>query len=1095
MVPFVGREREQALLIDAWQRAQAGTPSYVLVHGEAGVGKTRLVDEISGRVRAGGAWVLRGRSWDLGGAPAYWPWIQAFGALIDEAGEATLAPLLDELDPALLPALLRLLPRLRAFLPPPLAREDVSREAAEERLWHAVPALLRRVSAWRPLLLVLDDLEAADLPSLLLLGSLARAGGGAAQLLLIAVHRTPVLLETAAAAALNRLSAEPAVTQLRLGGLDRAEIGQMIVAMTGRPVDEHVAAGMHARTGGSPLFASELIRLMASELAGTSGSAGASDLPSAWPLPSGTRGVIEQRLSRLPADCRKLLAAAAVGGREVDLDVLAAVADRDTADVLAALRPAVASAELVTIPERPRAYAFAHPLIRECLYEGLSTVTRADLHGCFGDALRAHHAGAVDEHLDVIASHYVAALPVGWAPQALELARRAARRAAGLGARDECVRLLLLAREALAEIDEGGAIWCELTLELAEAQDRAGQTLNARATFMQVAERAEAVGLLSAFARAAVAYGGRFIWARPTGDPREIPMLERAYAALGTDEPALRALLLARKSILRRDLAGADAIVAGCRQAAELARAADDATARAQVLGALVYAIGCFGTTEECLRAIDELAATAAASGDAEQTVQAHVYRAACLLEDGNAAGADAELAACDRLEQSLRQPVQRWLREFSHGEVAGFRGQLTEAESRSEEALRIGRALGRQEGAAIYLASIYLLRREQGRLTELEALVEQARADLPTFAIARCLPGHLDGELGRLGEAKAFLDRHLESGFAELLESSTHRMVLGLLAETAAHTGHAAAAAALEPLLAPVTRRYLSIPGAVVLGPTRRSRGLLAAAAGAWKEAAELLREAAEESRRDGADCWAARCELELAQALLAGGAGDPREARALLAAVTARADANGFADVAARARRVEARLEENPGAAASRPPTLQREGELWTIAYAGTSVQVRDLKGLRYLAALLAHPGEELSVVSLASGDAGAEGTESEEDRSGIEQRLDALREEIEESARWNDLARGERARREWEELEAELAATLGLGGRDRRTGTPVARARYSVTKAIRNAVRLIAREHAVLGRHLETTVRTGLYCRYQPDPLLPPRWRVQS
>ena len=120
---------------------------------------------------------------------------------------------------------------------------------------------------------------------------------------------------------------------------------------------------------------------------------------------------------------------------------------------------------------------------------------------------------------------------------------------------------------------------------------------------------------------------------------------------------------------------------------------------------------------------------------------------------------------------------------------------------------------------------------------------------------------------------------------------------------------------------------------------------------------------------------------------------------------------------------------------------------------------------------------------------------GFETAEDRSAIEQRLEALRDEIEESARWNDLERGERARREREELAAALAATLGLGGGDGRTGTPLTRARYSVTKAIRNAVRHIARENAVLGRHLETTVRTGLYCRYQPDPLQPPHWRVQS
>jgi hypothetical protein len=1093
MIPFVGREREQALLVDAWRRARAGDATCVLVHGEAGVGKTRLVDEIGGLVRAEGAWVLRGRCWDLGGAPAYWPWIQAFGALIDDAGEAALAPLLDEIDPALLPALLRLLPRLRAFLPPPLAREDVGREAAEARLWHAVPALLRRLSAWRPLLLVLDDLEAADLPSILLLGALAR-GGGAAPLLLLALQRTPVLLETPAAAALNGLSTEPAITKLVVHGLDRVEIGQMIAAMTGRPVDEQVATAVHARTGGSPLFASELIRLMASEGPGPPEGASAPGPPSPAPLPSGIRGVIEQRLGRLPADCRTLLEAAAVAGHEVDLDVLAGVAGRELTALRGALRPAVASAELVAAPERPHTYAFAHPLIRECLYEALPAVTRAELHGRFADVLCARHAGALDEHLEVIASHYIAALPVGWAPRALELTRLAARRAASLGARDECVRLLSLAREASPELDDGGALWCELSLELAEAQERAGQGLDARATFMRVAERAEAAGLVRAFARAAAGYGGRFIWARPTGDPREIPMLERAYAALGADAPDLRALVLARKSILRRDLAGVEAILGGCRQAADLARGAGDATTRAQVLGALVFALGCLGTTREALAAIDELAATAAAGGDVEQTVQAHVYRAACLLEDGDAEGADAELAACDRLEQTLRQPVQRWLREFSHAEVAYFRGRLEEAGRHSEGARRIGLALGRQEAVAIYLASIYLVRREQGRLAEVEALVRQARAEMPTFAFARCLPGHLDGELGRLSEARAFLDRHLESGFAELLESSTHRLVLGLLAEMAAHTGHAAAAAALGPLLAPITQHYLSIPGTVVLGPARRFRGLLAAAAGAWEDAARELRQAAAESRRAGAACWALRCELELAHAILMGGAGDPSEAHALLAAVKVGADATGFADVAARARHLETSLAQSAGAAPSPPSTFRREGELWTIAYAGTRVRLRDGKGMRYLAELLARPGEELSVVSLASGATAAEVTDGEGDRAAIEQRLGALREEIEEAARWNDLERGERARHEREELAAELAAALGLGGRDRRSGTPVDRARYSVTKAIRNAVRRIAREHALLGRHLETTVRTGLYCRYQPDPLRPPRWQVE-
>ena len=312
----------------------------------------------------------------------------------------------------------------------------------------------------------------------------------------------------------------------------------------------------------------------------------------------------------------------------------------------------------------------------------------------------------LDEHLEVIASHYVAALPVGWAPQALELARRAARRAAGLGARDECVRLLFLAREALTEIDDGGAIWCELTLELAEAQDRAGQTLKARATFMHVAARAEAVGLSSDFARAAVGYGGRLIWARPTGDPREIPMLERAYAALGADEPALRALLLARKSILRRDLAGADAILAGCRQAAELARAADDATTRAQVLGALVSRSDASGPRGSAFVRSTSWRRTRRRAGTSSRRSRP-VYTAppACSKTGTPTAPTTSWRRATARAIPAAARAALA-ARVFARGGRLSSGAGSRRRRAAARRPFASVEALGRQEAAAIYLAS-----------------------------------------------------------------------------------------------------------------------------------------------------------------------------------------------------------------------------------------------------------------------------------------------------------------------------------------------------------------------------------------------------
>jgi hypothetical protein len=517
-----------------------------------------------------------------------------------------------------------------------------------------------------------------------------------------------------------------------------------------------------------------------------------------------------------------------------------------------------------------------------------------------------------------------------------------------------------------------------------------------------------------------------------------------------------------------------------------------------------VFALACFGSTDETLAAVQELAAAAETSGDLEQTVQAMIYRAACLLEAGDVVAAQAELATCERLEERLGQPVQRWLRHFCHADIAFFRGELAEAERLTEEARRIGLALGRQESGAIHLLNLYLIRREQGRLADLAVTVGEARVQMPAFAVARCLPGHLAAELGRQDEARAFLDRHVESGFAEILESSTHRMTIGLLIETAARVGHAAAAAALAPLLGALGQRHLCVPATAVLGPTLRFHGLIAATTGAWGEAARLLREAAAESRAAGAAGFTLRCELELAQAILVGGAGDPAQGRALLADVMARAQAAGFGGVAADARRLQERLREPLPTAAAGPPSFRREGDFWAISYGGADVRLRDGKGLRYLAHLLAREGQEVAAVALAAAigtapdaddDAGDPSSPLEaRSRAAFERRLEELEAEIEEAAKWHDLGRAERARRERELLVSELAAAVGLDGTDRRAGAPAERARQSVTKAIKSAIQRLGREHPVLGRHLETTVHTGLYCRYQPDPLHPPGWRVE-
>src|SRR6185436_8118905 len=441
MVPFIGRPRELARLVELWESAREGTSRQVLIRGEAGIGKTRLVDELAATVRGQGGRVLRGRCWDLGEAPAYWPFSQALGTHLDEVGAEAVAPLVADLDPAVV----RLMPRLRPSVRVPDPHDDGG-VAAQLRLFEATGALLRRLGDDRPLLLVLDDLESADQPSLLMLRFLARTRR-LGRLLLLGLCRTPVPAGAPPAALLDELANDPGVDLMELAGLDAADLALLMKAMSGKPAQAPLTEAVHARTGGNPLFALEFIRLLAANPT----SAGA---PLGWsPLPSGVRGVIERRLAGLPGPCRALLQTCAVQGREVDLTVAARAARLAPDDLLEALAPALDAAVLVPVPDRPLRLSFSHPLIRDSLYEGIPPVARAERHRELGDTLRAL-APDSDEHLEAIASHYVAALAVGSAPLAIEYCQRAARRAIHVGAPDEAVRLLALALEAARSLDE-----------------------------------------------------------------------------------------------------------------------------------------------------------------------------------------------------------------------------------------------------------------------------------------------------------------------------------------------------------------------------------------------------------------------------------------------------------------------------------------------------------------------------------------------------------------------------------------------------------------------------------------------------------------
>ena len=192
------------------------------------------------------------------------------------------------------------------------------------------------------------------------------------------------------------------------------------------------------------------------------------------------------------------------------------------------------------------------------------------------------------------------------------------------------------------------------------------------------------------------------------------------------------------------------------------------------------------------------------------------------------------------------------------------------------------------------------------------------------------------------------------------------------------------------------------------------------------------------------------------------------------------------------------------------------RREGEYWSIAFAGQAFRLKDVKGLHYLAYLLRNPGREFHVLDLAGAGYGvpAGGPRmrpareddlhharpsgigpilDEQAKTAYRARLRELEEELAEATSWADPARAARARQEMQFLADQLATAVGLGGRDRQAGSPAERARVNITKAVKIALSRIRACSPALADHLDATIHTGTFCSYTPDPRAPIAWHT--
>ena len=372
---LVGRKAELETLMGAFGEAAGGTPRTVLLGAEAGGGKSRLVAEFAAQVQER-ALLLAGGCVDLGAAGLpYVPFAAALRELVRQCGAAEVTGLLPGHNPGELAGLLPELGR-------PVTGGDP--ELARGRLFGLLLVLLEELAARQPLVLVIEDLHWADRSTAELLAFLVRNLQQAA-VLLVATFRSD---ELGQGKPVRRLLAElgrlDGVTWLELERLSRGEVAAQLEAILGRPPNPAVAAAAYERGGGNPLFTEVLLT---------------PDGMLAPVLPGLARDLLLGAVTELPADCQRVLRAAAVGGARVGHRLLAAATGQKGEALDDALRPAVTAAVLVA---DETGYAFRHELFREAVLWDLLPGERAGIHRAFAEAMQADPALSLD-HLPPVA--------------------------------------------------------------------------------------------------------------------------------------------------------------------------------------------------------------------------------------------------------------------------------------------------------------------------------------------------------------------------------------------------------------------------------------------------------------------------------------------------------------------------------------------------------------------------------------------------------------------------------------------------------------------------------------------------------------------
>jgi tetratricopeptide (TPR) repeat protein len=1053
---FVGRAAEIDIVKHRLRDLGPGRGSVLLFAGEPGIGKSTLARASADLASDAGIPVYWGFAWEAGGAPAYWPWTQLLRSLASDR----------DIPEALSSPLAQLLPEAAAG---GIEGAELQPDQARFQLLESVRVLLAELSRTSPMVLVLEDLHAADSDSLHLLHYVARHCASLA-VLVIGTYREVEARSSSGADPLWRAGRD--ATVLRLEQLHASDVRDFLKLRGEASPDEASVEQLLATTAGNPLFLSELVGLLSQ-----GGDSGDGDLV----LPDSVQQVIRQQLALLPGETVSLLESASVFGREFDLPDLAKLLDRDAHEISDTLRAAVNTNLLKQV--RDGRFRFGHTLHRDVLYSDLGALRRSELHLRCALQLRAlAHAGDEDRWA-ATARHLLLAGP-DHRLEAIDALRSAATRARERLAFDDCAVLL---REALTAFGDGPKFdprqRCELLVDYARSLMVIGEIETGQQHCKEAFVIAGTLGDARLMSEVALAWGSAIVVAKV--DRHLISALEECLAQLPAEDVAMRARIQARLAAAMQPALDPSVPMNMAREAIDLARNTGDKQVLFLVLRFAISALMDFAPPQERIELNREFGAMAAAFRDVPQQMRCNLRLMIDAAEIADRKMLDEAISACDELARRMGLPHYQWRAESARAMQATIDGDFE-------------RATEHLDRAQAYAESIDDL---QAKVT----LSIQRFALLVEWESPRATPlGEIEAQLqlaydGGISDAEFFVAPFIavytqgnEEAFARQFVANAplvertfaggDRYSLTGLGQMALKAGDTALALRCYDTLLEFRDgcATLGLMGSCWCGPVTYWLGKLAHGLGRLDEAREHNAAALEIATRMKASPYIARIHASAAE--IAGDAGSDAEAakheseaRALMQAL------------ALRPVRM-APTEALPPQSVAAEFSMNREGDVWTIRYGSEAATVRDARGLGMLAELVSRPDTEVHVLDLSGTPAAAEAAGAgpmldDQARDAYRRRVAELREELEDAEAMADLGRAENLRSEIDFIARELSRAFGLGGRKRSAGDAAERARVNVRRRIKDAIERIREQAPSAGKYLENTIKTGRYCKYSP------------